>query len=589
LNQSLISSIRQIWKHLSPRRHYQFGLLILLAIITSFFEIVSLGAVLPFISVITQPDEALKYEVVSYFAEMAGITSGDELVLPIAISFALAAIITALFRLLLLWGTLQLGNASGVDLGVDVYRKTLFQPYSAHLTKSTSEIISVITLKVGIVASVLLSLVTLTTSMFLFFAIIATLISVDPFIAFISAVSFSLIYVFIGVFSSKRLTSNSISIASEQNFIVKALQEGLGSIRDVLLDSNQMIYIKNYEQAATKLRHGNSQNAFINQFPRFILESLALVLISIFVLSLSSTKDGITQALPILAMVALGAQRLLPIVQQIYGNWSVIMGNKAALIDVLSLLNRELPEQVNMLSLKPMEFKESIEFKNVSFRYNKSSPWVFQDVNLTIPKGSTVGIIGSTGSGKSTFVDILMSLLSPSTGSIFIDRKELYSDLHQASWQSSLAHVPQSIYLTDASVAENIAFGVHGDKININRVHEAAKKAQISEFIENSPEGYDAVVGERGVRLSGGQRQRIGIARALYKKASVIIFDEATSALDDKTEDAVMKTIDGLGKELTMFIIAHRLTTLKNCTHIIELKDCKLNRIGTYKEILESN
>jgi ATP-binding cassette subfamily B protein len=293
----------------------------------------------------------------------------------------------------------------------------------------------------------------------------------------------------------------------------------------------------------------------------------------------------VAAALPILAMLALGAQRLLPIMQQLYGNWSVVAGSKAALADVLALLEQPLPAGVNLSEPEPLALKEAITFENVSFKYNSHAPWVLQDINLTIPKGSRVGIIGATGSGKSTSVDLIMGLLVPTQGQILVDGNEVRVT-HQRAWQRAVAHVPQSIYLADTSIAENIAFGVPVDQIDLDLVRKSAQQARIAEFIESRPEAYSAIIGERGVRLSGGQRQRIGIARALYKQASVLIFDEATSALDNETEQSVMQAIEGLSEDLTVFIIAHRLTTLKNCTMIVELGGGVIKKIGTYQEIV---
>lgn len=300
-----------------------------------------------------------------------------------------------------------------------------------------------------------------------------------------------------------------------------------------------------------------------------------MVLIAAFVMALGHRIGGVVAALPILAMLALGAQRLLPIMQQLYGNWSVVMGSKAALAEVLALLDQPLPIQAGLAEPASLSFRESIRFDNVSFQYGSQSSLVLNSVDFTIAKGSRVGIIGSTGSGKSTVLDLLMGLLDPTNGRILVDGKPINAE-HRRAWQRTIAHVPQSIFLVDASITENIAFGIPIEFIDIARVHDAAKQAQAVDFIESLPLRYDHIVGERGVRLSGGQRQRIGIARALYKQASVLVFDEATSALDNETEYAVMEAINGLSDDLTLIVIAHRLNTLKNCDVIIKLNAAKV-------------
>jgi ATP-binding cassette subfamily B protein len=271
--------------------------------------------------------------------------------------------------------------------------------------------------------------------------------------------------------------------------------------------------------------------------------------------------------------------------QQIYGNWASISGSRAALVDVLGLLDQPLPTEASQPEPAPLVLNDAVRFNDVRFRYGDAGPWVLNGINLVVPKGARIGFVGSTGSGKSTALDLLMGLLDPTQGEILVDGRPISGDLKRA-WQRTIAHVPQNIFLSDSTVAENIAFGVSPDKIDYDRVRKAAEQARIAEFIESRPEGYGAFVGERGVRLSGGQRQRIGIARALYKQASVLVFDEATSALDNETEQAVMQAIEGLSQDLTIVIIAHRLSTLKSCTQIVELADGGIKRTGTYQEIV---
>jgi ABC-type multidrug transport system fused ATPase/permease subunit len=234
----------------------------------------------------------------------------------------------------------------------------------------------------------------------------------------------------------------------------------------------------------------------------------------------------------------------------------------------------------------PLPFQDAIRFDAVGFRYSSDGPWVLDGFNFTIPKGARVGFVGSTGSGKSTTLDLLMGLLIPIEGELLVDGHSISGERLRA-WQQTIAHVPQSIYLADATLAENIAFGVPPDTIDLDRVQQAARQAQIADFIESSPEGYQAHVGERGIRLSGGQRQRIGIARALYKQASVLVFDEATSALDNATEQSVMDAIEGLGSDLTILLIAHRLTTVRRCDTIVELEHGQVVAQGTYEQLLE--
>jgi len=586
MNHSLTTLFKDLWSHISKSRKVQFLLLLILTVFASIAEVISLGAILPFIGILTQPEQVFESPWLSEFISFFGIQSGQELVLPLTVAFGLSAIIAGSLRLLLLWLSIKLSNATGADLSIEVYERTLYQPFSVHLERSSSEIISGITQKVTAATGVLLAVTAVITSSLLFTSIMTTMLIVDPAVTIIAGLTFGVAYLTVVFFTSSRFELNSRSIATQQTQVVKALQEGLGAIRDVILDATQLVYTNIYRKAILFLMKANGENRFMNQAPRYAMESLGMVLIAIFVLALTNRPGGITSALPLLGMLALGAQRLLPLMQQIYGNWSVVAGSHAALNDVVNLLNQPFPSSHYKEESKPINIENSFSLENIRFRYNDDTPWVLDDISLEIQKGSRIGLIGATGSGKSTTLDLIMGLLEPSEGSLIVDNTVIDDSLIR-SWRQTVAHVPQSIFLADSSIAENIAFGVLPEQIDMDRVKKAASKAMISDFIESRKYNYNEIVGERGVRLSGGQRQRIGIARALYKKANIIIFDEATSALDNETEEIVMEAIRNLGNDLTLIIVAHRLTTLKDCTKIIELQDGKISRTGSFQEIIQ--
>jgi ATP-binding cassette, subfamily B, bacterial PglK len=382
------------------------------------------------------------------------------------------------------------------------------------------------------------------------------------------------------------LQQNSVRIADEYTRVVKALQEGLGGIRDVLLDGTQPVYCEVYRQADHQLRRAQGGNAFIGQSPRFAMEALGMVLIAALAYGLSHQGKGAATALPVLGALALGAQRLLPALQQGYSAWASMAGNHASLAATVDLLDQPLPAELLRPPPPPLALHTAIQFRGVRFRYGGDGPWVLDGLDLTIQKGARIGLVGGTGSGKSTTLDLLMGLLEPTEGEVLVDGQPITGNLVRA-WQRSIAHVPQSIYLADTTMAENIAFGVPRAAIDMQRVQDAARQAQIAEFIESRPRGYDAHVGERGVRLSGGQRQRIGIARALYKRASVLVLDEATSALDNETERSVMEAIDGLHRDLTILLIAHRLSTVRHCDTIAELQHGRITAQAPYEELLQ--
>jgi ATP-binding cassette, subfamily B, bacterial PglK len=577
----------RLWHHLSYRRRRQFGLLMGLMLISALAEVVSLGSVLPFLGILVAPDRVFNHPHVADIVLVLGITSADQLVLPLTFAFGVAALIAGAIRILLLWVSNWLAFASGADLGIDVYRRTLYQPYQVHIARNSSEVISGITNKVnGVIFGVLLPLLTLFSSIVLLVAITFALIVIDPMVAAIAAVGLGASYSFITRIARSRLHRNSQRIAFEQTQVIKALQEGLGGIRDVLLDGTQAVYCDIYRKADHPLRRAQGNNAFLGQSPRYIMEALGMVLIASLAYALSLQVGGIATALPVLGALALGAQRLLPALQQIYYSWASMAGNHAILADTIELLDQRLPEELLQLSPKPLLMKDSICFEAVRYRYDDDGPWVLNSVNLSISKGTRVGFVGSTGSGKSTTLDLLMGLIAPTEGQVLVDGKTI-SGHRLRAWQRSIAHVPQSIYLADTTLAENIAFGVPTGNIDLDRVQQAARQAQIADFIESSKEGYQAFVGERGIRLSGGQRQRIGIARALYKQANVLVLDEATSALDNDTERSVMDAIEGLSSDLTVIIIAHRINTVRRCDTIVELEHGRVVDQGTYEQLIK--
>jgi ABC-type multidrug transport system fused ATPase/permease subunit len=416
-------------------------------------------------------------------------------------------------------------------------------------------------------------LLTLASSAILLGAILLTLLSVDPLTALAAFGGFGTIYVLIIRFVRKRLARNSKTISRETTQRIKSLQEGLGGIRDVLIDGSQAAYCEIYRNSDYPLRHAEGSSAFISASPRYGMEALGMLLIAALAYALAQQPDGLSRAIPVLGALALGAQRLLPVLQQAYMAWTGIQGGRDSLQDAIELLDQPLPDFADQPSPAPLSFCQDIRLRNLSFRYAEDAPWVIRDMDLSIKKGSRVGFVGTTGSGKSTLLDITMGLLPPTAGVLEIDGLVITA-ANTRAWQAHIAHVPQAIYLADSTIEENIAFGIPKAMIDPQRIRHVARQAQIAETIEAWPEQYRTFVGERGVRLSGGQRQRIGIARALYKQADVIIFDEATSALDNETEEAVMQAIEGLSSELTILIIAHRLTTLKGCTHIVQVGEC---------------
>lgn len=586
--QSALQLLIRLWHHISPRRRAQFGLLLVLMLLTSFTEIVSIGAILPILGMLTQPEYFLKLPFAQLLVTELDLTDPSQLLLLLVFIFIAAILLAGFMRLILLWFSTRLSFAAGKDLSANIYRRTLYQSYEVHCARNSGEVINSILSKANDVTySVIMPVLTMISSTLMLVIVITALLALNPTITISIFGGLGLIYGGIIYSTQKKLLINGQLIARESNNIIKTLQEGLGGIRDVLIDGSQDTYCQAYQNADAPLRRAQGNSMFISHSPRYGIEALGMILIVVVAYFVTQGSGGLANAIPFLGVLALSTQRLLPILQQAYTSWASIRINQASLQDTLDLLDQPLPINAFNLATKTLPFNCSISLKQLDFRYSQSTPYVLKQINLTITKGSRVGIIGTTGSGKSTLLDIIMGLLYPSSGALLID-DEIVTLANYRSWQAHIAHVPQTIFLADSTIENNIAFGVPKDQIDHERVKQAAEQAQISETIDKWPDKYRTRVGERGIRLSGGQRQRIGIARALYKKSDVIIFDEATSALDNETEQAVMQAIEGLSKDLTILIVAHRITTIKKCTQIVELQDGVIEKIGDYEQIINS-
>ncbi len=581
----MINKLVKIWHHFPKLRQKQFWLLLILMIIASLAEVISLGAVFPFLGVLVAPEQVYQHSLMQPIIQTLELTDPSQLILPLTILFILAVLLAGAIRLILLYSITRFSFSAGADLSINIYRRTLYQEYSVHVSRNSSEVINGIITKTGtVINGIITPVLMLISSIILLIGIIGVLFAINFGVALSIFSGFGLLYWLVIRYTKKRLKNNSQIIASQSTQMIKSLQEGLGGIRDVLIDGTQQFYCQIYRNADLPLRRAAGNNVFISAFPRYIMEAIGMMLIAILAYVMTRQEGGIIAVIPILGAIALGAQRSLPAIQGAYSSYSRIKGSKSSFEDVLNLLDQPLPEYADQPLPKPIHFEKEIKLRNLSFRHTMDTPWVLKNVNLSLKKGNHIGFIGVTGSGKSTLLDIIMGLLPVTNGELIIDNQVLNNQNCRA-WQIHIAHVPQNIYLSDTSIEENIAFGIPKEKIDHKRVKKVAQEAQIAELIAEWKDGYQTFVGESGVRLSGGQRQRIGIARALYKRANILIFDEATSALDNKTESEVMKVIEGLGKEITVLIIAHRLTTLKNCDKVVKLNQDYTVDVGSYQEM----
>lgn len=582
----LFNSLARLYRHISSPLRKQFCLLLLLMILASFAEMISLASVMPFLAALTNPEKFFSNQLLHTIIGAAGISNSTQALTLITLTFCLLIFLSGATRLALLRLSNRISFAVGADLSKKLYEKMLYQPYIFHVERNTSEIINGVYNKTSLITyGVILPLLLVISSFFMLVAILSVLIYVNPLICLTVFLSLGFIYFVISHQTKVKQMKNSHVVADGSSKVIKSLQEGLGGIRDVLIDGTQKVYIDDFERLDLLVRKAQSSNQFIAQSPKYIIESLGVMIIAVLALYMFQSDLSLFGGIPLLGLLALGAQRLLPIVQNLYAAWSSIQGSYRSLTDVLNLLDQPLPFFCNFPDQAKLDFTNIIELHDVDFIYPNQPKKVIINLSLSIKKGERVGIIGATGSGKTTLVDIMMGLLQPTSGFISVDDVPINHENVRA-WQKNIAHVPQSIFLADKTIAENIAFGVEAVDIDWSRLRAAVEKAQLQKVIDELPNGYNSIIGERGVRLSGGQRQRIGIARAMYKDASLLVFDEATSALDNQTEDLVMKAIDNLSSNVTVIMIAHRLTTLKKCTKIIELGDCGAIKLDSYQNMI---
>ena len=528
-------------------------------------ELVSIGSIVPFLSLLAGGSGTLAPDWILPISR----TIGGNGLSTAALLFIAAAIIAAAIRLALSWASQSFTLGFGHELSVQIQQRILSQPYVFHIGQHSSRILASLE-KVQILSSaVLLQLMQAASALIIGAFIIFAVASVDLTAAAIAAVAFGACYLLVSRLAAPRLAHDAAILGSAYDRRLKLIQESLGGIRDVIVDHSQPVHLQEFRAVDGEFTRARLRSGFLISAPRFFIEAVGMVLIAGLAIMLSLKDRGLVTALPVLGAVSLGALRLLPLLQQLYQAWVSLAANRSIATEVFALL--DLPTSDDRPLPAPLPFARSIAFHDVSFAYPDRDRPALEGIDLSIGSGSRVAIVGKTGSGKSTLVDLLMGLLQPTGGRITVDDVGLDDEARRA-WQRSIAHVPQSIFLADASIAQNIAIGGRPDALDLNRIAEAAKIAQLDEVIASLPHGLDTRVGEGGISLSGGQRQRLGLARAIYKDAPVLILDEATSALDHETEQAVLRALDELHKRgRTIIIISHRESAVRDCDMLIQL------------------
>lgn len=574
---SVFKTIVDLFKKLPLKRKKQSFFVILVMLFSSIFEIFFLGSFLPFLQFITDPNTFWNLEWVRNIAIELGINSKEQLLLPITSIFILAVVLNAIFSVINLGLSGFTSAAIGTDLSIKCFKKTLYQPYPYHTQSDNSEVATTFTFRISRTVQALNLFFQLISSLIVCIVITICLLFVDFKITILIAISFAFSYFLIKLSVSKKAYNNGRTINKINANQLKMIIDSLNSIRGILINSTQEKYIVKYGIDDKNLRLKNAEIKLIQFSPKFILQAIGIIVITCiaFILVAKENQSSVT-IIPLLGTIALGMQRLLPAMQNIFKCWSGIKPTIPAITAVIDTLNVPLSIYEYPQKSSKLNFKEKISLKKVSYKHKEDTPYIIKDVSLDIFKGEKIGIIGSTGSGKSTLIDLIMGLVKPSSGDFEVDNLMIHDSKNPdrlLAWRSNISLVPQEIFLADDSIEANIAFSSSSNKINTKKLNEVAEISHSKEFIEDLAYGFKTRTGSNGVRLSGGQKQRIGLARALYKNHSVLILDEGTSALDNNTEKKVMESIRLLDSNITIIMIAHRLSTLKMCNKVYEIRN----------------
>ena len=585
-----LQSLRLLWQALTPRRRRQLLGLQVLSLMAAAGEVANLGALLPFLRLLATPAEGLR-ALGPLAAPLRGLPE-QHLLLGLGLGFMVVVALSSALRVVTIQAQLRLAALIAADLGEQVFAAVLQKPFAWHLRHNSSQVMGYLTKDVDQVFSSIQALLLIVVNLAIVLLLGGSLIALAPAMMVTISAMLTGFYLLVFRFTRGELRADGERYTNFYQSSLQVAQEGLGGIRDVLLDRSQAYFLAAYRQRNQVYRLAIAAINIKAQIPRYLIEGFAVILIVGLSLSLALSGQGIERQLPLLGTLALGAYRLLQPLQQCFASISSLQANQVSLVRLQPFM--AAPESAMASSGPALTVTGPptplVHLEAVSFRYSAEGPWVLRDLDLAIHPGERLAFVGSTGSGKSTTSDLILGLLTPSQGKLFVHGADLHGTPGLvAAWQRRVAHVPQQIYLSDASFMANIAFAVPETQIDFRRVRQAAEQARIATLIEDSPEGYATVVGERGVRLSGGQRQRIGIARALYRQAELLVLDEATSALDNRTEAEVMEAIEALDRQLTVILIAHRLSTVRNCDRIVVLDQGRITGIGPYEELVSSH
>lgn len=568
-----------------------FLILLLSFFLLGFIEMISVASIAPFVAVISHPEMITTNAYLSKIYHYFSFANEKQFVLLIGSFVFVSLVLGNIFSVVTQLGLMRFGFSQCHKISTRMLKQYLLQPYSFYLNQNRSDITKNILSDVykvvtGILINGMQSITKFIVVLFIFALLLVINWSLALFVGGVLGGAYAIFYVLL----SKKLSAYGARASIINGKQYQVVTETLGAIKELKVLGREEAFLEQFREISFQYAKAESTSAIAPQTTRYIVETIAFGGILLIVLYLTSVKNDISQVLPLLALYALAGYRLLPPMQQIFVGLSLAKFYSASLNIVYEALqDKQSGLAWNEKTFRPLFFQDRITFENIAYQYPQSDKFALNNINLSISKNTTIGLVGETGSGKTTCVDILLGLFEPTQGQVCIDGLPLSED-KLGGWHRNVGYVPQTIFLVDDTIKHNIAFGVKPEEIDEAAVLRAAKLANIHHFIEGElPQGYNTEIGEGGIRLSGGQRQRIGIARALYHDPEVIVFDEATSALDGDTEQAIIQSINHLLRKKTIIIIAHRLSTVENCDQIYLFEKGKVIEQGTFSELIDKN
>lgn len=589
----MIKMIVQLFSLLTPKQVREFYILQLLVVLMAFAEIVGIASIAPFMALV---GDISLLEGDGIFAEtyqFSGLSNKMDFLFYTGLTVLLTLTFSTLISMFTIWRMSIYGARVGTEISDRLYNHYMQQDWLFHASSSSAYLTKQIASEaMRVTDTIIQPLMHMNAKIVLATFIAASILIYDPLIAIIGLLVFACAYLFLYKLVRKRLQKNgrNLSLLATERF--RLMNEGFGGIKDVLLLNRRYDFVNRFQNNGKSFADALGTSSAISQVPRYFMELVAFgAMISLVLLLIKLHNGNLGTVLPILAIYALAAFKLLPALQQIYASIAQIKGNEAAFHaikdDLIQSLDNQHIEVQNKLDIH-FPFKQQINLNNISFTYPGKSTKAVNQLNMTIPVNTVIGLVGASGSGKSTTIDLLLGLLTPQEGNLYIDDTCINAN-NKRAWQNKIGFVPQSIFLSEGTIAENVAFGLPQQSINLDQVNRALQLANLTELVEELPEGINTKVGERGVQLSGGQRQRVGIARALYHEANVLVFDEATSALDGISEKIIMEAIHDFSGQKTIILIAHRLKTVQKCDIIYIMDKGKIIDQGTYQDLIKNN